>query len=115
MGWGGFSGWDFNGTIDDVRVSGTARDSNWINTSYVNQNDPESFYNVSNEMAAGAPCISDISPADGAIDIPLSLPNLSFYLTDFENDSMNYTVTTYPDIFFENTFVKAFVPGSCKS
>ncbi len=37
--------WD--GTIDEVRVSNIARDSNWIDLSYENQNNPESFISVS--------------------------------------------------------------------
>ena len=42
----------FNGIIDDVRISDTARDGNWIKTSYINQNDPCGFYSISNEMVS---------------------------------------------------------------
>jgi MSHA biogenesis protein MshQ len=39
----------FKGTIDEVRVSDTARTADWIKTCYQNQNDPSTFYNVGSE------------------------------------------------------------------
>ncbi len=42
--------WIFNGTIDEVRISDTARSAAWINTSYNNQNDPSSFITVGDEQ-----------------------------------------------------------------
>lgn len=44
------------------------------------------------------PKISEISPSDGATNVSVSLSELSFKLTDAQNDLMNYTVTTNPDI-----------------
>jgi len=44
------------------------------------------------------PKISEISPSDGATNVSITLSELSFKLTDFQNDLMNYTVTTNPDI-----------------
>ncbi|MCK4782035.1 DUF2341 domain-containing protein [Candidatus Parcubacteria bacterium] len=43
----GFS--KFDGTIDEVRVSDTARSGDWIKTSYDNQNSPSTFYSVGSE------------------------------------------------------------------
>ncbi|MDI6885270.1 MAG: DUF2341 domain-containing protein [archaeon] len=34
----------FNGTIDEVRISNTARSDKWISTTYNNQKDPATFY-----------------------------------------------------------------------
>ena len=45
-----------------------------------------------------APKISDIKPPHNAIDVPISLSELSFRLTDADGDPLNYTVTTSPDI-----------------
>ena len=45
-----------------------------------------------------APVVSDLLPTNGAINIPTSLSQLSFRLTDFQNNHMNYTVTTFPNI-----------------
>jgi len=41
----------FNGTLDEVRISNTARSASWIATEYNNQNSPESFYAVGEEEA----------------------------------------------------------------
>ncbi|PXF60054.1 MAG: hypothetical protein C4B59_10075 [Candidatus Methanogaster sp.] len=40
----------FRGTIDEVRISDTARSGDWINTSFNNQNDPSRFYSVGHEV-----------------------------------------------------------------
>ena len=45
-----------------------------------------------------APEISDIQPADGEQNIPLSLTELQFRIQDGDGDLMSYTVTTDPDI-----------------
>jgi len=39
----------FKGWIDEVRVSNIPRDANWIRASYINQNNPSSFYDVGDE------------------------------------------------------------------
>jgi len=56
----GFSGnalvsqwWD--GMIDEVRVSKVVRNASWINTSFMNQHDPASFYSVGVEEVGVSP------------------------------------------------------------
>ncbi len=39
----------FNGIIDEVRISNTARSADWIQTSYNNQSSPSTFYGVGSE------------------------------------------------------------------
>jgi uncharacterized repeat protein (TIGR01451 family) len=41
---------DFDGTIDEVRVSNTARSAGWILTEYRNQNSPSTFYSVGSQQ-----------------------------------------------------------------
>jgi hypothetical protein len=41
----------FNGTMDEVRISNTARSADWIAAEYNNQNSPGSFYSVGSERA----------------------------------------------------------------
>ncbi|MEJ2196577.1 MAG: DUF2341 domain-containing protein, partial [Ignavibacteriaceae bacterium] len=54
LGDSGFSGGgEFNGMIDEVRVSNSPRDSSWIATEYRNQNSPSTFMSFSNQTAAG--------------------------------------------------------------
>lgn len=40
----------YKGTLDEVRISDTARSADWIETSYNNQNDPSSFITVGDEQ-----------------------------------------------------------------
>ncbi|MEM2262304.1 MAG: hypothetical protein QXK24_07625, partial [Ignisphaera sp.] len=44
------------------------------------------------------PKISEISPREGETNIPVTLSELSFKLIDYQNNLMNYTVTTNPNI-----------------
>ena len=44
------------------------------------------------------PEINAVYPLDGAQNIPISTAELSFYIDDYENEMMSYSVTTDPDI-----------------
>ena len=44
------------------------------------------------------PVISEEIPSDGVWDVPVSLSELSFRISDPDRDRMSYSVTTYPDI-----------------
>lgn len=53
----------FNGKVDEVKLSNTARSGDWIATSYNNENDPATFVTVGSEVAVssgggGGPLIS---------------------------------------------------------
>lgn len=50
---------DFDGSIDEVRISDTARGADWIKTSYNNQNEPENFMEIGPENPS---CLSAPSP-----------------------------------------------------
>jgi hypothetical protein len=45
----GNTNYDFDGTIDEVRVSNSIRSAGWVLTEYNNQNTPSTFYTVNNE------------------------------------------------------------------
>ncbi len=45
-----------------------------------------------------APVISDETPVNGEKDVPVTLNELSFRISDADNDRMSYSVTTSPDI-----------------
>jgi Concanavalin A-like lectin/glucanases superfamily/Domain of unknown function (DUF2341) len=47
------SGYNFPGVIDEVRVSGTVRSSDWIAAEYHNQNSPGTFYSLGSESGGG--------------------------------------------------------------
>ena len=55
-----------------------------------------------------APEISDVQPADGEQNIPLSLTELQFRIQDADGELMSYTVTTEPNIGSANGNLKPF-------
>jgi hypothetical protein len=54
------------------------------------------IYNVTGENTP--PSISNPSPANGAINVPVSLSSLSINLIDYQGNLMNYSITTSPNI-----------------
>ena len=91
----------FLGFIDEVRFSDSSRSSGWILTCYNNQNNPGSFYTIGQEEDTSedhAPVISNEQPTNGATNVPITLSQLSFTITDSNDDVMNCTITTTPDI-----------------
>ncbi|KKM55992.1 hypothetical protein LCGC14_1552070, partial [marine sediment metagenome] len=94
----------YNGIIDEVRISKVTHSAGWIATEYNNQNDPDSFYSISEEQNVG---IEDILPPhwDNLIESgdPLELGNnetISIDVTDasginvvyLEYDGINHTM-----------------------
>lgn len=87
--------------LDEVRISNVTRSDAWISTEYNNQQSPSSFFSLGvEETPAGTvqPEISNPSPANGVTDVSISLSKLSFDLYDSQNDSMDYYITTNPNI-----------------
>ena len=92
------SGSWFNGGLDEVRISKTARNSSWIGTEYNMMNDTVNFTDVGPLEYTPVPVVSEVNPVDEAVDVSLGLSSLSFVLTDFQNDSMEYWVESVPDV-----------------
>ncbi len=95
------AGYTFNGAIDEARISNTVRSSAWVSTEYKNQKTPSSFYTVGALELSPAnhpPAVSNPSPANGATLVAVLLSQLSFNVSDPENDLINYYVTTSPYI-----------------
>jgi hypothetical protein len=91
----------FLGTIDEVRFSSTARSNGWVLTSYNNQNNPGSFCLIGPEEPAQQGhviLVTNEQPTDGATNVPITLPQLSFTITDSQDDPLSCTITTTPDI-----------------
>jgi len=87
-------------TMDEARFSNVARSAGWISTEYNNQQSPSSFCNVGpvETFSLEFPDVSNPSPLNGATGVSISQSELSFNLADYRNDSMNYSVTTSPNI-----------------
>lgn len=87
------------GALDEIRISNPARSASYILTCFNNQKDPSTFYQVGlEESLPTEPMVSDPYPTDEATNIPITLTELSFNLTDYQGDLMDYYVSTYPDI-----------------
>jgi len=84
----------------------TPTNMNQINTKYywrVTANDPDADNLTTMETyhfttVANAPYVSNPSPADGAISVPINTNHLSCYLEDYPSGSMTYNIETVPDV-----------------
>ncbi|MFE3845958.1 DUF2341 domain-containing protein, partial [Thermoplasmatota archaeon] len=90
----------FDGNIDEARISDVARSPGWIETSFNNQDDPNSFCPIIGieELIPQEPFVFNPSPSQGDMNVPVSTSKLNFTLNDYQNDLMNYTVETIPNI-----------------
>jgi YD repeat-containing protein len=81
----------FNGLLDEVEVSNTARSAGWIATEYNNQSSPATFAIVCQGQAVGgsvppcsvvpAPSVAQLSPATGAAGTPVNITGANFGAT----------------------------------
>jgi len=93
----------FKGSLDEIHISNSARSASYILTCYNNQKNPSTFYTTGEEESLPTqPFILDLYPADGATNIPITITELSFNLTDYQGDLMDYYVSTYPNIGGDN-------------
>ena len=96
--WQGYptTGYPFNGTIDEVRISKTNRSSGWLLTSYNNQNNPSSFHTLGSEEIAPlvnhAPVFSGANPADNTGNVPINYPSVNVTIRDREGEHFNWTI-----------------------
>jgi len=88
----------FDGIIDEVRLSNLARSAGWISTSFRNQNDPTGFCAPGSLESFTGPMVSDPNPGDGDINVSIATAQLSFTLSDPDDDPMDYMITTNPPI-----------------
>jgi biopolymer transport protein ExbB len=99
------------GKIDEFRISNTARDANWVTTSYRNQSSPSTFYNVSSEVVATSICsvlpvqltaFQGVSEQDGTNTITwtteLELNHNKFLLERSANGSNWECIKTIPAV-----------------
>jgi len=85
----------------DFSLTVTGLTSNTEYTWWVNVTDGISWTNMTyvftTEMIS-QPIISNIEPSDGADDVPISTTLLNFTLSDPDGDTMDYYVSTLPDV-----------------
>jgi|GEM_PF-6070409 len=96
-----FAPYEFNGIIDEVRVSDTARSADWIKTEYNNQSSPSDFYKIGNEtpstftIVASAGSNGSISPS-GSVTVEYGkdqtftiTPNTGYHILDVKVDGIS--------------------------
>ena len=91
----GSVGW-WQGSLDEVRVSDTARSPEWISTQYNNQHDPAAFVNFGGEEAGvppESPVVANEYPPDGSAGVELN-PTLSVNVVDYQGDTMDIKFLT---------------------
>jgi YD repeat-containing protein len=64
-----------NDSLDEIRISNTARSADWIATEYNNQSSPSTFYTPGVE---NAPLILSLSPASGEPGTSVTIQGMSF-------------------------------------
>jgi len=101
------SGRDFTGVIDEVRISSIARSADWIETEYINQYMPDSFFAVGVEESVSGdvdvPVISDvICVMSDPMDTVIGWENISCTVTDNLDIHTVWVNITYPDTHMDN-------------
>ena len=66
-------GKDFEGVLDEVRVSTTTRSSDWIKTEFDNQSSPNTFYSIEAENQSFSESVSDTVSLAESIALALGL------------------------------------------
>ena len=84
---------NFDGVIDEARVSNIARSAGWINTSYNTMNSPATFLTVGNEQMQinNPPVFGASSPANSSTNNLLSL-TWSIPINDPEGNTFTWTI-----------------------
>jgi hypothetical protein len=105
----------FDGLIDEVRVSNIERSAEWINTTYINQNDIESFLDFGEQekvnFAPYAP--SDPNPYNGENDVNINI-ELSWVGGDPDGDPVTFNIyfgnLTPPPKIVDNQSEETYTP-----
>jgi hypothetical protein len=65
-------------SIDEFRVSTTARSADWIATEYTNQSSPSTFYSTGTATSYTGPSISSLSPTSGNLGSSVTITGTNF-------------------------------------
>ena len=95
----------YKGSIDEPRISSTARSADWIKTEYNNQSAPTTFETSASEesvTAPGAPTLLTLTPNNGQVALSWTAPGntgglaLSDYVIDYK-PTLSSIWSTYAD------------------
>ncbi len=106
----GFHGnYGFNGLVDEIRVSNTARSADWIATEYNNQSSPSTFYSLGSATSYGGPNISSLSPSSGNIGDSVTITGTNFGSSQ-GSSTVTFAGTTATPSSWSSTQIVAAVP-----
>jgi hypothetical protein len=105
------TGYNFDGVIDEVKISNLARSADWIASEYNNQSSPSTFYSVG---AANIPSISTLSPSSGAVGTSVTIAGLFFGSTQ-GSSTVNFNGTTASVTSWSDTSINVSVPSGATS
>ncbi len=108
------SGYNFNGIMDEVKISNVARSADWIATEYNNQNNPSTFYSMSSQAYVVSPAISSISPSSGSVGTTATIAGFSFGSTQ-GSSTVTFNGTTATPTSWSATSISVPVPTGATS
>ncbi len=83
----------FNGLLEEVRISSVARDMDWFTTCYTNQNDPATFYSIEDLSLSISPSGIASGEAFGTAKVSLTIATTGIASAEVLGDP---TVTALP-------------------
>jgi YD repeat-containing protein len=98
----------FNGVLDELRISNSARSADWIATEYNNQSSPSTFYSVGSALSSG-PLISSLSTTSGDIGSSVTITGSGFGSTQ-GSSTVTFSGTSATVTSWSSTSVVVTVP-----
>jgi len=83
----------FDGKLDEVRVSNIIRNSSWISASHNTTNNPSTFLSFGSEEQP-APELGNPVPSNGATSVSVPPSSFNITISDLNGDNMNITWRT---------------------
>jgi hypothetical protein len=110
-GWPGGNDGYFDGNIDEVRFSETARSADWIATEYNNQSSNSTFLTVG---GANSPVITSLSSTSGTVGTSVTITGALFGSTQ-GTSTVSFDGTTATPSSWGNTSIVVTVPSGAAS
>jgi YD repeat-containing protein len=105
------SGESVKGSLDEVRISSTARSADWIATEYNNQSSPSTFYTV---WPNGDPTITNLSATSAVAGTSITISGFFFGATQ-GSSTVTFGGTTASPTSWSATSITAPVPSGAVS
>jgi YD repeat-containing protein len=104
------TGFNFDGIIDEVKISNVARSADWIATEYNNQSSPSTFYSVSSQVDLGGPVITSVSPTTGTSGTSVTITGAGFGASQ-GSSTVDFNGTAASPTSWSSTSIAAPVPS----